>query len=118
MITVAFLTNDLRSIDAHFGSAEYLAVYGIDTNEVKLIKVAKFNDERTEGRIETLKKSGVDIVYCVEIGPAAAAKVVNNHIFPIKYKEAVNMASELVKLQNMLSTNPPPFIKKIQSQRA
>jgi nitrogen fixation protein NifX len=116
MITVAFLTNDLRNIDAHFGSADFMAIYGIDKDEVKLLKVVKGSGERTDERVAMLKSSDVDIVYCVEIGPAAAAKVVNSHIFPIKYKQIVSIESELSKLKNMLSSNPPPFIKKIMER--
>ncbi|MDR3178334.1 MAG: dinitrogenase iron-molybdenum cofactor biosynthesis protein [Campylobacteraceae bacterium] len=118
MIKVAFLTNDLRNIDAHFGSAEYAAIYSLDANEVKLLKVVNNGGERTEGRVEMLKNAEVDILYCIEIGPAAAAKVVNSRIFPIKYKQTVSIESELIKLQSMLVSNPPPFIKKMQAQRA
>ena len=65
-----------------------------------------------------LQHENVDIMYCVEIGPAAAAKVVNSRIFPIKYKEVVSIETELNKLQSMMATNPPPFIKKILEARA
>jgi nitrogen fixation protein NifX len=56
-------------------------------------------------------------MYCIDIGPVAAAKVVNSKIFPIKYKTVVSIAEELAKLSDMLSSNPPPFIKKMQAQR-
>ncbi|MDR0579089.1 MAG: dinitrogenase iron-molybdenum cofactor biosynthesis protein [Campylobacteraceae bacterium] len=118
MIKVAFLTNDLKNIDAHFGSADYAAIYSLDINEVKLLKVVNGSSERTDGRVKILKDADVNILYCVEIGPAAAAKIVNSGIFPIKYKQSVSIESELIKLQSMLASNPPPFIKKMQIQRA
>jgi nitrogen fixation protein NifX len=118
MIKVAFLTNDLENIDAHFGSAEHFALYNFGENSFNLCKIISANDIKTDRRIEMLKDEHVDIMYCVEIGPAAAAKVVNNKIFPIKYKTTVSIAEELAKISNMLATNPPPFIKKMQAKRA
>ena len=117
MVKVAFFTNDLKNIDAHFGSGEQFAVYDIDADGYTLSHVVATNEERTEGRVELLQHESVDIVYCVEIGRAAAAKVVNGKIVPIKYKEVVSIETELAKLQNMLATNPPPFIKKIIEAR-
>lgn len=115
MIKVAFFTNDLKNINAHFGSADQFVQYDVDAQKFSLSKVVSTEGERTDGRIELLR--GVDIVYCTEIGPAAAARVVNSHIFPIKYKEVVSIEEELVKLSHMLSSNPPPFIKKILAAR-
>ncbi|MDD3344234.1 MAG: NifB/NifX family molybdenum-iron cluster-binding protein [Sulfurospirillaceae bacterium] len=115
MIKVAFFTNDLKNINAHFGSADQFAVYDVEAANYSLSKVVSTEGERTDGRIELL--NGVDIVYCTEIGPAAAARIVNSKIFPIKYKDVVSIEDELVKLSQMLSTNPPPFIKKILAAR-
>jgi nitrogen fixation protein NifX len=68
----------------------------------------------TKDTDETIAKlHGVDIVYFVDIGAIAAAKVINSGIFPIKYKDIINIDSEIDKLKEMLGTNPPPFIKKI-----
>lgn len=115
MIKVAFFTNDLKNIDAHFGSADQFALYDVAPQEYSLNKVVSTEGERTDGRIELL--NGVDIVYCTEIGPTAAARVVNSKIFPIKYKESVSIEDELIKLSQMLSNNPPPFLKKILDAR-
>ncbi len=117
MVKVAFFTNDLKNIDAHFGSASQFAVYDVGANTYSLAHVVETGDERTDGRVEMLQDEHVDILYCVEIGPAAAAKVVNSKIFPIKYKEVVSIADELEKLSVMMATNPPPFIKKILEAR-
>ena len=117
MVKVAFFTNDLKNIDAHFGSGEQFAVYDVGAEGFSLSGVVPTGEERTEGRVELLQNEHVDIMYCVEIGPAAAAKVVNSRIFPIKYKEVVSIETELNKLKTMIATNPPPFIKKILEAR-
>ena len=118
MVKVAFFTNDLKNIDAHFGSAPQFAVYDVDADGFGLVEVVSTGEERTDERVEMLLDSGVDIVYCTEIGPAAAAKVVNSKIFPIKYKDVVSIETELNKLSSMMATNPPPFIKKILEAKA
>lgn len=116
-IIVGFATSDLENIDAHFGSTKQFAVYTIDKDgyeQTKIIKTTKDalgEGNKTEMIIEAL--DGVEIVYFLDIGATAAAKVINNKIFPIKYKEVVKIDDELEKLVNMLGTNPPPFIKKI-----
>ena len=117
MVKVAFFTNDLKNIDAHFGSGKQFAVYDVNGAGYNLLDVVQTGEERTEGRVEMLQHEHIDIVYCVEIRPAAAAKVVNSKIFPIKYKEVVSIEAELDKLQSMIATNPPPFIKKIIEAR-
>ena len=117
MVKVAFFTNDLKNINAHFGSGEQFAVYDVGSEGFTLSGVIPTGEERTEGRVVLLQNEHVDIMYCVEIGPAAAAKVVNSKIFPIKYKEVVSIETELNKLKTMIATNPPPFIKKILEAR-
>ncbi|MDX9743718.1 MAG: NifB/NifX family molybdenum-iron cluster-binding protein, partial [Arcobacteraceae bacterium] len=74
-------------------------------------KIKEIKEKDTDVTVASL--AGVDIVYFVDIGPAAAAKLINNGIFPIKYKEIIKIEDELNKLTKMLGTNPPPFIKKI-----
>lgn len=112
---VAFATNDMKNIDAHFGSAKQFAVYDISKSDTQACEIIKIEDKDTDNTISLLK--GVDIVYFINIGPTAAAKIINSGIFPIKYKEIVSIEDELVKLANMLNTNPPPFIKKILEKK-
>lgn len=115
-IRVAFATNDNKNIDAHFGSAKQFNIYTIYNDTYEISNVIKIETKDTDTTVSLLK--GVDIVYFVNIGATAAAKIINNGIFPIKYKEVVSIDTELGKLQKMLSTNPPPFIKKIIEKKA
>ena len=116
-IVVGFATSDLENIDAHFGSTKQFAVYSVDkegSEQIQIIKTTKDalgDGNKTDMIVEAL--DGIDIVYFLDIGPTAAAKVINSKIFPIKYKEVVKIDTELEKLVGMLGTNPPPFIKKI-----
>ena len=112
MVKVAFFTNDLKNIDAHFGSAPQFAVYDVDAEGFSLFEVVQMGEERTDGRVEMLQDLSVDIVYCTEIGPAAAAKVINSKIFPIKYNNVVSIETELTKLSSMMGSNPPSVYQK------
>lgn len=111
ILKVAFATNNLEDIDAHFGSTKQFAVYDISKTASNLSKVIRLEKKDTDETVASLK--GVDIVYFTNIGPTAAAKVINSKIFPIKYKEVVGIQNEVDKLIKMLNENPPPFIKKI-----
>jgi nitrogen fixation protein NifX len=115
-IRVAFATNDNENIDAHFGSAKQFNVYDISSDGFDITTIIKIDDKDTDKTVALLE--GCDIVYFVNIGPTAAAKIINSGIFPIKYKEVVGIDEELKKLVSMLNTNPPPFIKKIIEKKA
>lgn len=110
-IKVAFATNDAENIDAHFGSAKEFHVYTISTEGYEVVSIIKIETKDTDKTVALL--AGIDIVYFVNIGPTAAAKIIRKGVFPIKYKEVVGIEQELEKLKDMLGENPPPFIKKI-----
>ncbi len=115
-IRVAFATTNLEDIDSHFGSAKRFYVFDVSKEEYSAVKIIEIKEKDTDLTIASLK--GIDIVYFVDIGPAAAAKLINSGIFPIKYKEIIKIEDELNKLTKMLGTNPPPFIKKIIEKKA
>ncbi len=111
IIKVAFATNDGKNIDAHFGGAKHFHIYNISSDKSDLFSVINIEEKDTDETIAKLL--GIDIVYFTNIGPTAAAKIINKGIFPIKYKDIVTMSAEIDKLKVMLGANPPPFIKKI-----
>ena len=115
-IRVAFATNDNENVNAHFGSAKQFNIYDISKEGYEISTIIKIETKDTDTTVGLL--SGNDIVYFVNIGPTAAAKIINKGIFPIKYKEVVSIDEELNKLVNMLNGNPPPFIKKIIEKKA
>ncbi|RXJ99664.1 dinitrogenase iron-molybdenum cofactor biosynthesis protein [Arcobacter sp. CECT 8986] len=115
VLKVGFATTDLSSIDSHFGSAKQFAVYEISKVSTALCKIVKVTPKQTDETVEALK--GIDIVYFTNIGATAAAKLINNGIFTIKYKEIIQIDKEVEKLKEMLNTNPPPFIKKIVEKK-
>jgi nitrogen fixation protein NifX len=115
-IKIAFATNDNENIDAHFGSAKQFHVYTINADTHEILSIINIEEKNMDHTISLLE--GIDIVYFIDIGATAAAKIINRGIFPIKYKEEVSISSELEKLKEMINTNPAPFIKKILNKKA
>lgn len=115
-LRVAFATNDNENIDAHFGSAKQFNVYDISCSGFEISSIIKIISKDTDTTVGLLK--GIDIVYFVNIGPTAAAKIISSGVFPIKYKEVVSIDEELNKIVKMINENPPPFIKKIIEKKA
>lgn len=116
MLKIAFATTDMENIDSHFGSAKQFAVYEVSKDNTNVCEIIKIEDKDVDKTVQLLKE--IDIVYFTNIGAAAAAKIINSGIFPIKYKEVVPIDEELKKLSEMLGSNPPPFIKKIIQKKA
>jgi nitrogen fixation protein NifX len=115
-LKVAFATTDLENIDSHFGSAKQFAVYEISKSATTMCEIKKVLEKDTDKAVALLE--GIDIVYFTNVGAIAAAKLINNGIFTIKYKEIVGIEEEIKKLKDMLNSNPPPFIKKIIEKKA
>ncbi len=116
-IRVGFATNDNENIDAHFGSAKQFNVYDISSDSANIVSIIKIEEKDTDNTVALLTGADLDIVYFINIGATAAAKIINSGIFPIKYKEIVSIDEELQKLTDMLNGNPPPFIKKILTSK-
>lgn len=115
-IRVAFATTNLEDIDAHFGSAKRFYVFDVSKDQYRASRIIEIKEKDTDYTIASLY--GIDVVYFVDIGPAAAAKLINHGLFPVKYKEIIKIEDELNKLTKMLGSNPPPFIKKIVEKKA
>ena len=114
---VAFATKDLVNIDEHFGWAKQFAVYEITKDGFGLSEIVKTEDspesedDKINSKIDMIK--GASIVYCQAIGPTAAARVVKNHIHPIKVEKTIPIEEAMERLVKMLKGNPPPWIKRI-----
>jgi nitrogen fixation protein NifX len=74
--------------------------------------MAEGGDE--EDRIEARSSALADcaLVYVLQIGGPAAARLVAKKIHPIKSKEPEPIADVVEKLQEVLRDNPPPWLKK------
>ncbi|MGY4399474.1 nitrogen fixation protein NifX [Bradyrhizobium sp. USDA 3315] len=115
---VAFATQDLRRVDAHFGWAKNIAIYDVAPNGHVFLKAVEFegdleedgNDDKLAPKIEAIKDCA--ILYVAAIGGAGAARVVANNIHPIKVSKPENILVLLEKLEHVLKGTPPPWLRK------
>ncbi len=93
---VAFATNDLKRVDAHFGGAKQMVFYEITEDSSRLIEAVQFdnisaedgshaaddNDDRLGPKVDAL--AGCSLLFVLAIGGPAAARVIGLKVHPIK----------------------------------
>ena len=115
---VAFSTQDLQRVDAHFGWAKNLAVYDVRTDGYTFLQTFSFqgdlqedgNEDKLAPKIAAIHDCA--IVYVAAIGGSAAARVVANKIHPVKVPQPEPILDILDKLQTVLKGTPPPWLRK------
>ena len=115
---VAFATQDLKRVDAHFGWAKNIAIYEISPDAHHLVEVVEFagdleedgNEDKLAPKLEAIKDCA--ILYVAAIGGSGAARVVNKNIHPVKVSQPEEIAVLLTKLEEVLKGNPPPWLRK------
>lgn len=136
---VAFTSTDGKAIDEHFGQAthfhlweiaadkaEFLGIVGAFGGQGKLHghgpnhmvglgagaspETAQDEDDRIKARAQAIE--GCTLVYTMQIGGPAAAKLVARHIHPMKTGTEVPIEAAVEKLQAVLRGKPPPWLRK------
>jgi len=115
---VAFATQDLKLVDAHFGWAKNIAIYDVSPDESHFLEAVQFdgdlqedgNEDKLAPKLEAIKDCA--ILYVAAIGGSGAARVVAKNIHPIKVHEPEEIAGILDKLQGVLKGTPPPWLRK------
>jgi nitrogen fixation protein NifX len=122
---VAFATQDLERVDAHFGWAKNLMLYDVKPDGFQFLETIEFNgdlqedgnEDKLEPKIAAVKDCA--ILYVAAIGGSGAARVVANNIFPMKVKEPEAISDLLEKLQDVLKAPaPPPWLRKAMAKGA
>ncbi|MCV3211617.1 nitrogen fixation protein NifX [Mesorhizobium sp. YC-39] len=126
-LRVAIATQDMKSLNAHFGSARRFAVYDVTREEWSLVEAVAFDDvsdesgeHRTDGddritpKVEALR--GCHLLFCLAIGGPSAARVVSAKIHPIKVPQPQTIQEVLLRTQMMLRTCPPPWLRKVLAE--
>jgi nitrogen fixation protein NifX len=115
---VAFATQDLKRVDAHFGWAKNLAIYEISPKSHRFLEAIQFDGDLQEDGSEdklTPKLNAIHdcaILYVAAIGGSAAARVVAKQIHPVKVAQPEDIADILQRLQGVLDGTPPPWLRK------
>jgi nitrogen fixation protein NifX len=115
---VAFATQDLKRVDAHFGWARNIAIYEISPEGYRFLEAVQFagepqedgNEDKLAPKIDAIKDCA--ILYVAAIGGSGAARVVANNIHPMKVNQPEEITDLLVKLVDVLKGVPPPWLRK------
>jgi nitrogen fixation protein NifX len=120
---VAFATQDLHTLDAHFGGARNLAIYDVSPAGYRFLEAVRFDEasnqdgvhadagrDRLTERVEAL--SGCALLFVLAIGGPAAARVVSRKIHPVKLPRPEPINDILERVRTMLSDTPPPWLRK------
>lgn len=115
---VAFCTQDMKRVDAHFGWAKNIAIYDVSSDGASFIEAIQFDGDLQEDgdedklapKLEAIKDCA--ILYVAAIGGSGAARVVACNIHPIKVQEPEVIEDILIKLQEVLKGTPPPWLRK------
>ncbi len=119
---VAFATQDLKRVDAHFGWAKNIAIYELSPESSAFVEAIQFDGDLKEDgdedklapKLEAIKDCA--ILYVAAIGGSGAARVVAQNIHPIKVNEPEVIDEILVKLQGVLKGTPPPWLRKVMNK--
>jgi nitrogen fixation protein NifX len=115
---VAFATQDMQRVDAHFGWAKNIAIYDVSPEEHHFVTTFEFggelqedgNEDKLAAKLEAIRDC--TILYVAAIGGSGAARVVAKNIHPIKVSQPEAIDDILLRLQAVLSGTPPPWLRK------
>ncbi|NEQ96634.1 MAG: dinitrogenase iron-molybdenum cofactor biosynthesis protein [Cyanothece sp. SIO2G6] len=115
-IRIAVASNNQEKLDGHFGSCHRYLIYQLSSDEIRLIDVrsaleADLSEDKNRFRVDLIQDCPV--LYVASIGGPAAAKVIQANIYPMKVEEGGEAREVMAKLQQILSTAPPPWLAKI-----
>ena len=115
---IAFATQDLKRVDAHFGWAKNISIHELDENGHSFLETVAFegdlqedgNEDKLAPKIEAIKDCA--ILYVAAIGGSGAARVVASNIHPMKVSQPEQITDLLAKLEDVLKGTPPPWLRK------
>jgi nitrogen fixation protein NifX len=123
-LRIAIASRDGNALNAHFGSAEKFVIYDVTPHThafVKAIEISQVSDESGDHKAESEDKnarkiallSGCNIVFVLAVGGPVATKIIRANIHPIKIAEPEPIESVLSKVQTLMTTDPPPWLRKV-----
>lgn len=119
---VAFATQDLERVDAHFGWAKNIAIYELTAEGHSFVEAIQFtgdlqedgNEDKLQPKLDAIKDCA--ILYVAAIGGSGAARVVAQNIHPMKVQQPEKISDLLDKLQVVLQGAPPPWLRKVMTK--
>ncbi|HTP49602.1 MAG TPA: nitrogen fixation protein NifX [Anaeromyxobacteraceae bacterium] len=120
MMKVAFTSTNGERVDQHFGTAGHFYVWEVGPERAefhsKVSALTSGGDEEDKISARASAIAGCTIVYTMQIGGPAAAKLVARRIHPMKTQAEVPVSEVVEKLQQVLKGNPPPWLRRAIGQ--
>ncbi len=123
-LKIAFATQDLHRVDSHFGSAPSIVIYEVGPSDYRFLEAVQFDqisnqngvhiddgDDRIGAKVEAI--TGCAMLFSLAIGGVAAARVVNNKVYPLKLPHPEAITDVIGRLQTMMKGTPPPWMRKL-----
>ena len=117
---IAFTTSTGEIIDQHFGQCQSFHIWEVGPDQADFLEAVSVGEHGgdEEDRIAARAKVLTDcaIVYTMQIGGPAAAKLVAHKIHPMKTTTEVNLKETVERFQEVLRGNPPPWLRKAMNK--
>ncbi len=117
---IAFTSSTGEMIDQHFGQANSFQVWEVGPDEARFLETARVgeheDDEEDKIAARARLLSDCAIVYTMQIGGPAAAKLVAQKIHPMKTNTEVSLRETIERIQEVLRGNPPPWLRKAMNK--
>jgi nitrogen fixation protein NifX len=117
---IAFTTSTGEIIDQHFGQCRSFHIWEVGPDAAAFLEAVGVaeHDGDEEDRIAARAKllSDCAIVYTMQIGGPAAAKLIAQKIHPMKTNSEVSLKETIERFQEVLRGNPPPWLRKAMNK--
>ena len=117
---IAFTTTTGETIDQHFGQCHSFHIWEVGPEQAAFLETVSVGEHGgdEEDRIAARAKVLTDcaIVYTMQIGGPAAAKLVAQKIHPMKTGSEVSLKETVERFQEVLRGNPPPWLRKAMNK--
>ncbi len=117
---IAFTSSTGEYIDQHFGQTENFLIWEVGPDEAHYLETLTIGphgsdeEDRISARAKILTECA--IVYTMQIGGPAAAKLVAQKIHPMKTNAVVSLPETVERIQEVLRGNPPPWLRKAMNK--
>jgi len=117
---IAFTTSTGEMIDRHFGQSDSFQIWEVGPDAASFLETVNVGEHGSdeEDKISARAKvlSDCAIVYTMQIGGPAAAKLVAQKIHPMKTGSEVSLKETVERIQEVLRGNPPPWLRKAMNK--
>jgi nitrogen fixation protein NifX len=117
LLKVAFASADRVCVDQHFGSARAFLIFGVNSEQIRLLSVCEFEDlkhneseDKLAVKLELLKDCIA--VYCRACGSSAISQLLVRGVQPVKVSEQAKIRNLIDELQQELRQGPSAWLAK------